>query len=102
MPSTLSLQATGMHRLLVHERSESARDDLQASPLSALVPSSRLDRRLLMPTLLRLADCNGSNSQHGRGQQTSTLSRPNHANRPTGCPINIEVESKHIEVESNR
>jgi hypothetical protein len=65
--------------LLVHEHAQCARDDfVDKCAECAQVGSrtsgqaddgtesfSRLDKRLVKPTLVRLADCNGSVSQHG-------------------------------------
>ena len=82
LPSTPSLQTTGMPCLLVHEHAQCAGTTLAGESAEcaecAQVGSRtsthaddgtesfpRLDRRLLIPTLVRSADCNEQSSKHG-------------------------------------
>ena len=80
LPSTLSLQATGMPCLLVHEHAQCAGTTLAGESAECAGSRSRLDRRLLMPTLMRPARLQRIE------QPARTWATNEHARRPSHAP----------------
>ena len=88
LPSTPSLQATGMPCLLVHEHAQCAGTTLAGESAEFAGSRSRLDRRLLTPTLVRSADSEGPSSKHDCGHQTSMPVATSSLSQPLGRHLN--------------
>ena len=89
MPALRRLVSLGASPTEATRSPESARlksaHSLPRRPASECAGSlSRLEGRLLKRALVRSADCNEQSSKHGRGHQTSMLSRPKHAQPSQG------------------